>query len=60
VSRDDLLLQAEKVINDLGATKSMLEVYYEDEVKKYHHIKHVTIPRNRLVLGWAQHWSSSR
>ncbi|XP_065888621.1 E3 ubiquitin-protein ligase TRIP12-like isoform X2 [Dysidea avara] len=31
VSRDDLLSQAEKVINDLGATKSILEVYYEDE-----------------------------
>ena len=32
MSRDDLPSQAEKVINDLGATKSMLEVYYEDKV----------------------------
>ena len=39
VSRDDLLSQAEKVINDLGATKSISVIIY----------KHVTI---YLVLGW--------
>ena len=32
MSRDNLLEQAEKVINDLGSTRSMLEIYYEDEV----------------------------
>ena len=31
VSRDNLLEQAEKVISDLGSTRSMLEIYYEDE-----------------------------
>lgn len=32
VSRDDLLKQAEKVLNDLGSSKAILEIQYENEV----------------------------
>jgi len=32
ISRDDILKQAEKLINDLGSSKAILEVQYENEV----------------------------
>lgn len=32
MSRDDLLKQAEKVLNDLGSSKAILEIQYENEV----------------------------
>ena len=32
MSRDNLLEQAEKIINELGSNRAMLEVHYENEV----------------------------
>ena len=32
ISRDDILKQADKVINDLGASRAILEIQYENEV----------------------------
>ena len=57
MSRDNLLEQAEKVISDLGSTKSMLEIYYVDEVMCSVRILCIIVTC-RLVLDWAQHWSS--
>ena len=53
--------QAEKVITDLGSTRSMLEIYYQDEVDSILvvFIQHtVSDCCHRLVLGWVRHWSS--
>jgi len=33
ISRDDILKQADKVINDLGASRAILEIQYENEVR---------------------------
>lgn len=38
VSREDILKQAEAVIQDLAANKALLEVQYENEVMKIKHI----------------------
>jgi len=32
ISRDDILKQADKVLNDLGASRAILEIQYENEV----------------------------
>jgi hypothetical protein len=32
VSRDNLLDQAEKLMNELASNKAILEIHYEDEV----------------------------
>lgn len=32
ISRDDILKQADKVISDLGASRAILEIQYENEV----------------------------
>lgn len=32
VSRDNLLEQAEKLMNDLASNRAILEIHYEDEV----------------------------
>jgi len=33
ISRDDILKQADKLINDLGASRAILEIQYENEVR---------------------------
>ena len=33
VSRDDLLKQAEKVVEELGTSRAILEIQYENEVR---------------------------
>ncbi len=37
VSREDLLKQAEKVMEELGSSRAVLEIQYEDEVSKPPH-----------------------
>ena len=32
ISRDDILKQADKVLSDLGASRAILEIQYENEV----------------------------
>ena len=33
VSRENMLKQAEKLMNELAASKALLEIHYEDEVR---------------------------
>jgi len=35
ISRDDILKQADKVMNDLGASRAILEIQYENEVCQF-------------------------
>ena len=32
ISREDILKQAEKILNDLGSSRAILEIQYENEV----------------------------
>jgi len=34
ISRDDVLKQADKVMSDLGASRAILEIQYENEVRQ--------------------------
>ena len=66
VSRDNLLKQAEKLMDEVAANKALLEIHYKDEVrverwwrwvKKIRSMDHVA-SLFRLGLVWAQPWSS--
>lgn len=41
ISRDDILKQADKVISDLGASRAILEIQYENEVRLVVTLQHL-------------------
>jgi hypothetical protein len=54
VSRSDLLKQAEKVMDDLGNSRALLEIQYENEVRIKAHTCTPTYIRSRKLPGPAR------
>jgi len=49
ISRDDILKQADKVLSDLGASRAILEIQYENEVCVATFVINVWFPLADLV-----------